>query len=229
MIPNSRYSLGFTLIEILVALAVFAALAAIAWGALSQIAKTRSALDQQQQRFARIVRTVSSLERDLRQAISRPVRGNFGELVPAVSGSGERIELSRLGLANPRAEQRSNIERVRYEVESHVLRSGHYDVLDRAAGSKPRWREMLDGVERFRLRYLDGQGAWREQWPPRETSVEVLPRAIEFSIELDDLGELRRVIALPGSIPAHGVGASGTSAPTPIAPNPLPVLLPQAP
>ncbi len=36
---------GFTLIEILVALAVFAALAAIAWGALNQIARTRAAIE----------------------------------------------------------------------------------------------------------------------------------------------------------------------------------------
>lgn len=229
MNPGSRKRSGFTLIEILVALAVFAALAAITWGALSQIAKARSSLDGQQQRFAQIVRAVSSLERDLRQAISRPVRGNFGELLPAVLGSVERIDLSRLGHANPRAEQRSNIERVRYEVEDHALRRGPYEVLDRAAGSAPQWREMLDGVERFRLRYLDAQGAWLEQWPSRDNAAEDLPRAIEFSIELEDFGELRRVIALPGTQPARGVGAGGMQAPAPVVPNPLPSPMPQAP
>lgn len=225
----TRKASGFSLIEILVALAVFAALAAVAWGALSQIAKARSSLDVQQQRFAQVVRAVSSIERDLRQSISRPVRGNFGELLPAVLGSAERIELSRLGHANPRAEQRSNIERVRYEVEDTVLRRGPYEVLDRAAGSALQWREMLDGVERFRLRYLDAQGAWLEQWPSRENAAEDLPRAIEFNIELEDFGELRRVIALPGTWPLRGVGAGGTPAPAPAVPNPLPSPMPQAP
>lgn len=215
---------GFTLIEILVALAVFAALAAIAWGALNQIARTRAALDQQQQRFAQVARAVTDLERDLHQAISRPVRGNFGELLPALAGTGERIELSRLGHANPRAEQRSNIERVRYEVESRALRRGRYEVLDRAAGSRPQWREQADEVNRFRLRYLDAQGAWQEQWPPRESVAELLPRAVEFSIALEDLGELRRVIALPGTIPTRGVGANGTPVQGSLPPvaNPLP-------
>ena len=46
---------GFTLIEILVALVVFAAMAAITWGALGQIARTRSALAAEQDRFAAIV------------------------------------------------------------------------------------------------------------------------------------------------------------------------------
>jgi general secretion pathway protein J len=67
---------GFSLIELLVALAVFAALAAAAYGGLSQITATRGALAKQQDRFAQVVRAVSILERDLRQAIARPVRGN---------------------------------------------------------------------------------------------------------------------------------------------------------
>ena len=131
-------SRGFTLIEILVALVVFAAMAAITWGALGQIARARSALAAEQDRFAAIVRSMTDLERDLRQAISRPLRGNYGELQPALLGSGDRIELSRLGFGNPLAEPRSNIERVLYAIDNQQLRRGRYAVLDRAAGSDTR-------------------------------------------------------------------------------------------
>lgn len=217
---------GFTLIEILVSLVIFAAMAAITWGALGQIARTRSALAVEQDRFAAIVRSMSDLERDLRQAIARPLRGNYGEQVPALLGRSDRIELSRLGFANPRAEARSNIERVLYSVDNASLRRGRYAVLDRAAGSVAEWRDLLDQVADFRLRYLDLDGVWHDQWPLRDSLPEELPRAIELRMRLDDFGELRRVVALPSTIPRNGVGATGV-ADTPAAPTePLPVVGP---
>lgn len=217
---------GFTLIEVLVSLVIFAAMAAITWGALSQIARARSALATEQDRFAAVVRAMSDMERDLRQAISRPLRGNYGEQVPAVLGTSERIELSRLGFANPRAEPRSNIERVLYDIDNKKLKRGRYAVLDRAAGSVPEWRDLLDQVDEFRLRYLDSDGAWRDQWPPRDAPPESLPRAIEVRLRLEDFGELRRVVGLPSTIPPVGIGASGALA-APILPaEPSPVIVP---
>jgi general secretion pathway protein J len=209
-IPNPGSSPGFTLIEILVALVVFAALAAITWGALGQIARTRGALAAQQDRFAAIVRTMSDLERDLRQTIARPVRGNYGEQLPAVLGAGDRLELSRLGFANPRAESRSNIERVLYAIDNRKLQRGRYAVLDRATGSMAESRELLDRVSGLRLRYLGIDGAWRDAWPARDMPLQELPRAIEFRLALEDFGELRRVIALPSTLPVQGVGSNGS-------------------
>lgn len=212
---------GFTLIEVLVALVVFAAMAAITWSALGQIARARASLAEQQDRFALVVRSVGDIERDLRQALSRPLRGNYGESVPALLGGADFIELSRLGFANPRAEPRSNIERVRYELDNGTLRRNRYAVLDRAAGSVPDRRELLDQVVAWRLRYLDGDGAWRDRWPPRETPPHILPRAVEFRLGLTELGELRRVIALPATIPLQGVGSNGMVAPVPAGEAPL--------
>lgn len=217
---------GFSLIEILVALVVFAAMAAITWGALGQIARTRSALAVEQDRFAAIVRSMSDLERDLRQAIARPLRGNYGEQVPALLGRSDHIELSRLGFANPRAEARSNIERVLYGLDNASLRRGRYAVLDRAAGSVVEWRDLLDQVAEFRLRYLGPDGGWSDQWPPRDSLPEQLPRAIELRVRLDDLGELRRVVALPSTIPPEGVGANGSIEPPNLPTDPLPVIGP---
>ena len=217
--------LGFSLIEILVALVVFSAMAAITWSALSQIVRVRVALAAEQDRFAAIVRSMSDIERDLRQAIARPLRGNYGEQVPALLGTSDHIELSRLGFANPRAEARSNIERVLYALDNASLRRGRYAVLDRAAGSVVEWRDLLGQVGELRLRYLDLDGAWRDQWPPRDALPEELPRAIELRLRLDDFGELRRVVALPSTIPRKGVGASGSSEPV-LPAGPLPVLTP---
>jgi len=207
---------GFTLIEVLVAIAVFAVVAAITWGTLGQIARTRSDLAERQDRFATVVRSVSMFERDLRQAIARPLRGNYGELLPAVLGASDRIELSRLGFANPRAEARSNIERVVYMLDASVLQRGRYAVLDRAPASTAERSELVDRVQSLRLRYLGDDGNWRDSWPAaRDTPPQTLPRAIELRITLEDLGELRRVVALPSTLPLSAVGATGSAQPDP--------------
>jgi len=197
---------GFSLIELLVALAVFAALAAAAYGGLSGIARTRGALVERQDRLAAIVRAVSTFERDLRQAVSRPVRISArGEDVPALAGAGDRIELTRLGFANPRAEPRSNLERVVYATDARKLMRGRYAVLDRAPNSTPAITVLLDNVDALRVRYLGTDGAWRDNWPPpsddANARVTQMPRAVEFRIGTVDTGELRRVIELPSAIP----------------------------
>lgn len=204
---------GFSLIELLVALVVFAALAAAAYGGLNQIARTRGALAAQQDRFAAITRAVAVLERDLRQAVDRPVVGNNGALLPAVIGSPGNLELSRLGFANPLAEPRSNIERVVYGLDSGKLQRGRYAVLDRSPNSVPATRMLVDRVGQFNLRYFDrASGAWSDVWPPQggaATGAGSLPRAIEFRITFTSLGEIRRVVELPSPFPIAGSPPAG--------------------
>jgi general secretion pathway protein J len=218
-------SKGFSLIELIVALAVFAALAAAAYGGLAEIARVRGALAERQDRFAAVVRAVSTFERDLRQAVSRPVRGNGrGEELPALAGAADRIELTRLGFANPRAEPRSNLERVAYALDARRLMRGRYPVLDRAPQTVATATALFDNVDGLRLRYLGSDAAWRDTWPPAEVPsgaapgtqvVALLPRAIEFRIDVDGLGELRRIVELPSAIPPLAAGApmGGTRAP----------------
>ena len=200
---------GFSLIELLVALAVFAALAAAAWGGLAALARTRGALATQQDRFAAITRAVSALERDLRQGIGRSVLGNDGAPLPALIGRADALEFTHLGYANPRAEARSHLQRVAYALDARSLRRARYAVLDRAPNSLPATRMLVDRVASLRLRYFGCDHVWRDAWPPREplpceASGDVngaLPRAVEFRFRFDDLGEVRRVVELPASLP----------------------------
>jgi general secretion pathway protein J len=223
---DSLFARGFTLIELLVALVVFAALAAAAYGGLNQIARTRAILAAQQDRFAAVTRAISVLERDLRQALDRSVIGNNGATLPALVGNPDSVELSRLGFANPRAEPRSNIERVVYALDSGKLRRGRYAVLDRAPNSAPATRALVDRVGAFHLRYFDrASGSWSDVWPTqasRGNAAADLPRTIEFRIVFADLGEIRRVVELPAPLPpkapnAQGVGSQAprNGAPTP--------------
>lgn len=216
----TRRAHGFSLVEVLVAVAIFAAVSAIAMGGLASVATTRETLAIEQDRFARLSRAMGSIARDLRQAIARPVRGNFGETLPAMRGSPDTIELSRLGFANPLAEARGEVERVIYSRTDATLQRSRFAVLDRAAGSVPDNQPLVDGVRSLRWRYLDQQGRWHDQWPRQQTGADneprqrngnddTLPRAVEMTLTLDDYGELRRIVALPSALPASMPRQSG--------------------
>ncbi|HEY2394407.1 MAG TPA: type II secretion system minor pseudopilin GspJ [Rudaea sp.] len=208
--PQSRFN-GFSLIELLVALAVFASMAALAYGGLDSVVRTRAELGRQQAAFNGLMRSIAVLDRDLRQAAARPVRGNYGEPQAAFAGLPDRVEFTRAGFANPQAEQRSNLERVSYALDGDMLERGVYPMLDRAPGSSAQATTLRDHIEAFRLRYLDASNRWSDSWPPRETDAAplALPRAVEFRIDTKDYGEITRVIELVSSWPAQAVEAQG--------------------
>jgi len=213
----ARPARGFSLLELVVAVAVFAVVAAAAYGSLAAIARTRGALAAEQERFAQVQRALSVLADDLRQGVGRSVRGNDGKPLPALAGNAQALEFTRVGFANPLAEARSNLQRVAFALDAGALREGRYAVLDRAPNSVPAWRELLPRAGQLRLRYLGCDRVWREAWPPRETlpcqggidANAQLPRAVELRIAPPELGEIRRVVELvspaprcmPGSTP----------------------------
>lgn len=197
---------GFTLVEVLVATAVFAIMSALAWGGLNAVIRAREVLVAEQQDFARTLRAVGMLERDLLGAVARPVRGNYGEPLPALQGDGDHLELTRLGFASALVDARSNLERVVYEQDGNTLKRGRYAVLDRAAGSLPEFSAVRDRLRRLHFRYLDAQGRWLDAWPRRDDKPEALPRAIEFRLDIDGVGEISRLIELPSGAAAGGAG-----------------------
>jgi general secretion pathway protein J len=197
---------GFTLLEILVAVAVFAVVAALAYGGLEGIINqrrgTRDAmahLEQLQQGFAMI-------SRDLNQAAPRAIRDTLNTLPkPALAGSTHNIPeltLTRGGWTNPLGKARSTLERVAYQLDDDKLVRLSWLVLDRSREVKPLRQVLFQHVVAFKLRFLDGTGHWREQWPPLNRPardyLERLPRAVEVVVDFKKRGEITRILELPG-------------------------------
>ncbi len=204
-----RRSLGFTLLELLVALAVFSTMAALAYGGLNSVVKTRTELVAQQQAFAQLVRAVSMLQRDLGEAAARPIRGNYGEPLPALAGDSATLEFTRTGYANPQAQQRSHLQRVVYRLDQATFQRGVYPALDRAPGTQVSYSDLGDGVKSIRFRYLDITNRWSDSWPPANfTRPDSLPRAVEFRLDTKDYGELTRIVELVSTPPLMAADAA---------------------
>ena len=212
---------GFSLIELLVAVAVFAIMSALAYGGLNSIAHTRGDLARQEDEFRDLLRAVSALQRDLHEAMARPVRGNFGQELPAFVGSADHLEFTRLGFANPQAEPRSNLERVFYELDAGLLKRGRYAVLDRAPTTAPTLADLKIKTEDFRLRYLDADKHWLDAWPPPQTTdITLMPRAVQWRLRTRSDGEIGGTVELVSQWPrsAAGMQSGGATLP-PVAPG----------
>lgn len=200
---------GFTLLELLVALTVFAIMSIAAYGGLRNVLFTRAAVEEQNRRLAAVQMAVFRLEQDIGQAVPRGVRDEYGEPQAALLGgelAGDRLTLTRAGWDNPLGQPRANLQRVAYRLRDGRLWRLHWDVLDRGGLVEPRETLLLERVREFRVRFLeDAEKDWRTDWPPpasdeaeKKKGLDALPRAVEIVLILEDWGEITRLLPLPG-------------------------------
>lgn len=199
-----RRAPGFTLVELLVALAVFAAMAAIAQAALSAVVAVRVALDQRSGEVDALARTLATIERDLRAVVARPVRIDRENRLPALLAGEGGLELSTLGRGGAGDATAARLERVAYALTGDRLERLRWPVPDRADGTRPDRAPMLEGVLALRSRYLAVDGRWHDRWPPAGAGAGAavpLPRAAEITLEHARLGRLLRLVELPEAAP----------------------------
>ena len=191
---------GLTLVELLVAVAIFSVLSAIAYQGLISVANTNAALRQEGDELARLQFAISLLERDLRQAVPRPVRDQLGDPLPAMAGGSLLLELTRAGWSNPIGQQRSELERIRLQFDDDTLVRISWSVLDRSQGSRPVRQVLLEGISNLRFRFLDKNLDWQNDWPPARSlddeSSEPWPLAVNISLDTERYGEVERLFAL---------------------------------
>ncbi len=192
---------GMTLIEVLVAMAIFAILAALAYGALNRTLASAEILGDRMARLQAVQRTMQLLEQDFLQLAPRPVREPLGENANGALDTGFMgigIELTRAGWSNPAALPRGTLQRVAWWTEDGTLVRAYWNVLDRTVSNEPVEVELLDDVEDLQVRYLLDNGEWSESWPPGPqppgATLRLRPRAVEILLRLPAEGELRRLI-----------------------------------
>ncbi|MCQ4253888.1 type II secretion system minor pseudopilin GspJ [Stutzerimonas stutzeri] len=210
MNARSRACSGFTLLELLIAIALFALLGLGTYRMLEAVLQSDEAVRAQELQLRELSRAVWAFERDLQQVIGRPIRDGFGDERNAFIGQlgGEDgapvLELTRAGWRNPTGLRRANLQRVRWRLAGQNLERVYWVVLDRDVDSEPRVQRVLENVQGLQLRYLDEEAVWHEEWPPfdfgrgsPEDAAERLPVGLELSLEHARYGRITRVLRLP--------------------------------
>jgi general secretion pathway protein J len=198
---------GFTLIEVLLAMAITGFVGLLAYSGLSTSMIAADEHEQQASRIAAIQLPLTVIERDVRHAVARAIRDEYGDReAPMLGGSlnDYPLILTRRDWDNPRQLPRSELQRVRYVLENNQLWRQSWAVLDRLSEEEGQQNTLLlEGVENLELAFLDGNssgaaqsplgGEWVDDWDDPDR----LPLALEIKLELENFGEVTRVFSIP--------------------------------
>jgi general secretion pathway protein J len=196
---------GFTLLELLVAIAIFAVVSTLALTGYTQLQQQSEYAEQRLNRLREVQRAVQTLCQDLEQLEPRPVRQPLGDgQMPALQVTDTleyRLQLTRAGWSNTAGLPRPTLQRVGYRLDENQLWRDHWPVLDRTLVVEPVKQRMLDGVRSITFRFLTANRDWVDRWPAQQVggrNERSRPAAIEVVFELEDWGEIRRLVEIAG-------------------------------
>ena len=195
---------GFTLIEILVALFIFAIIGLMGTQLISRVSNQQTVLSERGARLIELQRAMTILKRDFMQIKHRGIRDGYGDQQPAVKLDGRDLfEFTRAGWRNPLGQPRSELQRVAYHLDEdkHELQRYYWSVLDRAQDSEPLVQVLLRDVESLEFSVVDKAGNVHSFWPQVSTASSAngpTLAAIVMKIEAPPFGILERIWEVPG-------------------------------
>jgi general secretion pathway protein J len=188
---------GFTLLEVLIAIAIVALLALMGYRALSALSESESRLSAEATRWRTLDLFFARLEADLREAVPRPARSGAAReaaWLAAVDAAGNgALAFSRAG-PDFAIDPGSIGQRLGYRLRNGSIEVLYWPGYDRPRDGEPAAYALLSGVTQFRLSYLTGTGIWVDSWPIGGEAD--LPRATRVMVTLASGEEIERWLAL---------------------------------
>lgn len=183
---------GFTLVELMVALAIFALISVAGVTLLRSGSDTQIAVKNRLEEMSRTSRLANALESDLAQAVARPVRDPAGQPVPAFIVGDPTVPNAlfgfvRAGWSNFDEAPRAGLQRVAYVLEGKSLKRLGWPMLDGAQPDEA--ATLIENVSSAEIRFRDDAGEWRSDWSADD--ADALPRAIELLLTIEGKPEQR--------------------------------------
>jgi general secretion pathway protein J len=193
---------GFTLVELLVALGIFAVLSGFAYRALDTMLTSRQALERESRKWRDVTVFVGRIERDLSAVLAqRTATAPSGTPLAPVSSAidagngGNGLAITRSG--SPLQENAlAAPQRIAYRLAGTQVQRLAWNSVDAAPRDEPVAVPVLDGVSRLEFRFLAPTGEWRVAWG-LPGSGEPAPSAVEMTLALASGERIVRLVDLP--------------------------------
>ncbi len=199
---NRTSQKGFTLIEVLVAIAIFASLSVGAYQVLNQVQRSNELSLERSERLKSLQRALVFLNNDFRQMVLRQTRTNGEEPSTQLlqwqdyllDSDAKGVMFARAGWHNPEQQfPRGEVTKVGYRLKDQRLERLWWRYPDTPAGQAPIVMPLLDDVKELSMRFFDGK-EWKAQWE----APNQLPSAVSVELELADYGKIERIYLISG-------------------------------
>lgn len=204
-----RHQQGFTLLEILIAMAIFTLIGLASTGLLTTVIDSNELSETRFNKLQALQRAMITIERDIQQAVPRPIRVE-GEMQEVAMAGGETAESDddgigfvRSGWHNPQLMlPRSTLQYVAYRLREEKLERLYSNYLDNVIGHEPKVRPLLENIESFKVEFIapsnnSEEGLKEDKWSDSYKGT-ALPRAVAVEFVSKDFGLIRREFAIGG-------------------------------
>lgn len=215
---RQRNSKGFTLIEILVAMAIASVVAMISVNALGFALRAKTIHDNKSEQLSALQFAYVLMQNDIEQALNRPIRNNqnqveagfWGESLHGITRDSQAfIAFTRGGVTNSQWRQaKSALARVQYAIEGDKLIRITWQALDQAPTSEPIRRVILRGIRNLECKFISHDAivfdTWKTALEPEDFTLsenvimDRVPQGVRISFELDELGYIDWLFTLAG-------------------------------
>lgn len=211
---SSAPTKGFTLIEVLVAMSIFALIGVASYSVLSATLMGKERSETEQDRWRNFNRSMWVLRQDIEQIVDRPVRvGREREGALEVAQDGYLLKLSRAGYNHPQNTKRSRLLRVAYRMDLHpesanpkspffndegrYLLRYVYENLDTEEDREVRPQVLIGGIVAASASIITDDGVYSE-WPSEDAGTNRLEdiKGLSFELEHPDTGVLNILVPL---------------------------------
>jgi len=178
---------GFSLVEVLVALALFALIGSAGFTMLDQVMRTQRQTEGRLEKLAELQRAVHLIRIDFTHANGASLAFESDTMPVSL-----RFQRSNLTTGAAPAE-------IVYSLDNDILQRAVRQSVDQPITIQP----LLRDVTAAQWRFFDPIGGWTDQWPPRDRQIlpgqpNPNPKALELTVTLANRNEmLRRVVLLP--------------------------------
>lgn len=208
---SGRLSSGFTLLELMVAISIFAIVSLLTMGGLSNVLDTQAHTEKSLQRLTRMQMAFTIMSRELQQISHRPVRDEYGAFNAFIShktsDDTDGIEFTHQGRFT--LGDSVSLQRVAYYLEDKQLVKKVWLVLDRVEDTQPVKQTVLDDIDELAFTFYSIDTTTTQDNSNNQTAVSEIPwqdsisdapgikvLAVRISLSSKDFGEIHRVFEL---------------------------------
>jgi len=196
---------GFTLIELIVALSIFAVMSVLSYKGLTSLIQTKERVSVEDEKWQQLIVFFDRIELDLKQSVNRSITDRDGILEPAFIGRpnyagdyGAQLIFSRFG-DREQTGFLMDTRRIAYRLKDGAVELLIWPSTDAAPNSKPEIFKVLPHVVQIYFTYLTQDGRFVNEWPDRISVTDTssyAPTALKILIKLDGGEAVSRIFAL---------------------------------